>query len=607
MADKVIDYVTIYAKDVVAGKKESVCKAELAACKRHLADLKRKDLAWHPEIAEKHIRYAEMLKVYDDNEKQWKPLKLRGFQKFIIGSIFGWYKNGIRRYSEAYIQIARKNGKSFLNAFFCLDFATLAGIQNGQICCAGTVYANAAIVWNDLKKMISADSQLEEFFGVHDYRDSRSYIINKKNGSTIIPLAGGTEGKQGKDGMKILFASLDEYHNHETDEMYNVLHDSQVGLNNAAIIAITTAGKNLNSPCYQQYKYAKAVVTGAMEADNLFVYICEIDLPDSHKHPVEYEKELWNPQNWAMANPFLLYDDDYHVTKDAAKWQKFLAKGEKAKAVEGTVLNDFLIKHLNCWTTVGTTAYCDVTDLQQCTSTKTLEYFKGMNVKVYFGLDLSSKNDLASLSGVIPVQDNVEKMYIFSHSFMPKAQLEKRKRKDKLPYDRFIQLGNLTLTDNGGKNEFVLDTQFILEYARKLIEEYNFVPVYLGYDPMGISGVYSQLEEVFAGAELVEVGQYPKSMNDATRDFQGRVQGHEIEYDVKNELLTTSFNNAETVLTAKQLMIIDKKGGMAKHKIDAIDAVLNAYKCYLADDSAVSQAEADNDTADSWLALMEKL
>ena len=138
------DSTTEYARAVVEGRKEMACKAEVQACQRHLNDLTRTDIIWKPAEAEKHIRFAELLSYYDKNEKARKPVKLRGFERFIIGNIFGWYyPTGARRYSQAYIQVARKNGKTALSGMFCTDYAIISGIRRAQIYTAGTNYANA--------------------------------------------------------------------------------------------------------------------------------------------------------------------------------------------------------------------------------------------------------------------------------------------------------------------------------------------------------------------------------------------------------------------------------------------------------------------------------
>lgn len=593
--NKVIDYATEYALAVVSGKKEYACKAEIDACKRHLADLKRTDLDWRPDLAEKHISFAECLSIYIKNEKRFVPLKLRGFQKFVLCSIFGWYKDGIRRYTEAYIQIARKNGKSFLNSFLCLDYSTLSAIKDGQIYTAGTNYANASIVWSDTTKLIGADDRLAQYFIIKDYGDSRSKIINKKNSTKIVPLSGDTK----KDGFLPYLACVDEYHLHETDEMYNVLLDGQVGLNGSLLAVITTAGKSLNSPCYRQYKYAKSVLSGAITADNLFIYIAEIDLPDPHKNEVEYNKTLWNKKNWAQANPLLLYDDDYHVTKDPTKWKDFEDAGEKARREEGSILSNFLIKKLDVWTTVGSDAFVNMDDWAACGDAPVDIYGK----RCYIGLDLSSKNDLATYSVVFPPQEGINLPYIYSHSFLPKASLEKHIQRDKAPYDRWALAGLLSLTDCNGTNGYILDYKYIAEHLKNFIKENKLEVLMVGYDAMGIGGIMQDLDDI--PAEKVEIGQYPKSLNETCRYFQGLVAGRQVRYDKSNELLTWSMINAVSVVNSKKELLIDKQ--MQRNRIDPIDAVLDATKCLLLTYNKTTQAERDLQTIDDWLEIMEKL
>ena len=591
----VIDYATEYAKAVIAGKKEYACKAEIQACQRHLDDMKRTDLEWRPEEAYKHIRFAECLSIYIKNKKRFVPLQLRGFQKFILCSIFGWYQNGIRRYTETYIQIGRKNGKSFLNSFLCLDFATLSAIRDGQIYTAGTNYANASIVWSDCSKLIEADERLAEFFWIKDYSDSRSKIINRRNGTKIVPLSGDTK----KDGFLPYLACIDEYHLHETDEMYNVLLDGQVGLNGSLLAVITTAGKSLNSPCYRQYKYAKQVLANTLRADNLFVYIAEIDLPDPHKDEKGYNAALWDRKNWAMANPLLLYDDDYHVTADPTKWRDFEDIAQKAKREEGSTLSNFLIKKLDVWTTVGSDAYVNMDDWAACAT----ERMNIRGMKCYIGLDLSSKNDLASFSAVFPPQGDLNVPYIYSHSFLPKATLERHIQRDKAPYDRWALRGLISLTDCNGTNGYILDYKYIAEYVKAFIRDNDLSILMIGYDSMGIQGIMQDLDEI--PCMKIEIGQTPKSLNETCRHFQGTVSGRTCAYDRENELLSLSIVNAVSVINSKQELLIDKQ--QQRHRIDPIDSVLDAWKCMLLTSNEEAQQQKDAQTMDDWLDLMKLL
>ena len=437
---------------------------------------------------------------------------------------------------------------------------------------------------------------MEQYFLIKDYYDSRSKIINKRNGAKIVPLSGDTK----KDGFLPYLACVDEYHLHDDDSMYNVLLDGMVGLNGHLLSVITTAGSNLNGPCYRQYKYAKQVLAGTVQDDSLFVFICEIDLPDPHKDEKKYNETLWNRENWAQANPLLLYDDDFHVTKDPVKWKDFETIAERAKKENGSMLNNFIIKKLNCFSTVGSDSFVNVDDWSACGGPPVDITGK----KCFIGLDLSSKNDLASFSAVFPVQAGLNVPYIYSHSFLPEGTLEAHLMRDKgAPYDRWALRGLLSLTNCNGHNGFILDYKFIAEFLKTFIKENNLKVLALGYDSMGIQGIMQDLDEI--PCEKIEIGQYPKSMSEACRYFQGMVAGRAISYDKNNELLSWSVVNAVAVLNSKQEMLIDKK--FQRNRIDPVDAVLDAVKCLLIVDSETTQAEKDLQTVDDWLDLMKEL
>lgn len=82
-----------------------------------------------------------------------------------------------------------------------------------------------------------------------------------------------------------------------TNQMYKLMLDGQDMVENALTIAITTSGFNLNSPCYEQYQFAKKVLEGVVKKDSLFIYIAELDADD----------DIWDAHNWAKANPLKLF------------------------------------------------------------------------------------------------------------------------------------------------------------------------------------------------------------------------------------------------------------------------------------------------------------
>lgn len=577
-ANNPVDRVTEYAKSVISEGIE--CKALIQACERHLRDLENPNLEWRVDESEKYVRFAEKLKYYDDNKKKIMPLKLAGFQIFIIGSIFGWYRDNARRFSDAYIQIARKNGKSFLSAFFAIAFSFVCPVRDGEIYCAGTELENASFSWNEAKKFIEKEKALLKRYKIQEYRH---IIKNLKNGTIIKAISGNQEA----DGKKGILNIIDEYHLHETDAMYSVLRDGQQNLLGALSVVITTAGFNLNRDCYRQYKHAKNILSNAITQENLFVFIAEADLPDAHEEAEAYEKALWDRKKWRQANPLILNTDNLAI------WQKWQDKADEAKELGGSRLRDFIVKHLNCWRSVGGSPFVPADAFEKCGSDKKLSNFQGRECIV--GLDLSSKNDLASYCLLFPD----EKVYIYSHSFLPRASLARHIRSDKAPYDLWVHKKLMTLTDCGGNNGYILDYKFILEHLKSNIKEFGLKIKMICYDPMGASGIIADLEEICEN--LIEIGQYPKSMNDTVRNCQGVILGGGIEYDKENELLSWSIINAQVITDSKMQMIVDKKEN--KNRIDPVDAVLDAWKGYILDKPEVNAEE----TADTWLSLMSKL
>lgn len=86
------------------------------ACKRHLTDLETgadRGLYWHPAAAQFRIGFYPRFLRHSKGEWSRQPVELAPWQKFVIGSVFGWKRaDGTRRFRSVYEEIARKNGKA---------------------------------------------------------------------------------------------------------------------------------------------------------------------------------------------------------------------------------------------------------------------------------------------------------------------------------------------------------------------------------------------------------------------------------------------------------------------------------------------------------------
>ena len=565
MADRTTDY----AKLIVEGKK--ICgRSEYLACKRHLDDMSRKDFPYifDSAMAERHIELANKLTIGEGNSP--KKLKTRGFQNFIIGSIFGWRKKRSkeRRFREAYIQMARQNGKSFIAGEMCNDFATFSGYQYGRVFCTATKQDQANIVWDEIDKFIESDADLKELYKIRKYDRTITSLVT---GTTIKAIGRDTKSA---DGFRSILAVIDELHAHPNNQMYKLMLDGQVNVDNALTLAITTAGFNLNSFCYEHYQFCKKVLSGAIEKESLFIFIAELDEDD----------DIWEPKNWSKANPLLLWNEDNTINQTMLA--RMAEKAIDAKEKQGNDLINFLTKSLNRWVTYSGGAWLDAEKWRACACETKLENLRGR--ECYLGIDLSSGGDLTSIALVFPPLMGDDKIYVWSVSFMPELRVLEHEKTDDAPYRLWATSKQLILTS--GMYGIKTDYAKIISTLKELIAEYDLGVIGCGYDAHNIAGILAQLEEILP-CDLTEISQSARRLNDVTIDFKQSVEAGIIRYDKQNSLLTWSMVNA--ILNEPNSfgeVKIDKV--RQSNRIDPCDAILDAYKLYFEDkNNRVSEGE----------------
>jgi phage terminase len=561
------DHTTAYARTIVAGKK--VCgKAEYQACKRHLDDMADKAFPYIFDVdaAEYHIMLANQLTIGEGSES--RKLTTRGFQNFIIGSLFGWRKkrSHLRRFREGYIQLARQNGKSFLAGEMCNDYATFAGYQHGRIYCTATKQKQANIVWEEVAKFIRSDADLAELYKVREYDHTiRSLVTN----TTIEAIGRDTKSA---DGFRSIMAVVDEYHAHPTDQMYKLMLDGQIAVDNALTLAITTAGFNLNAPCYEQYQFCKKVLSGNVRKDSLFIFITEMDEDD----------DMWDPVNWAKANPLNLWNADDTLNDEMIA--RMAEKAIDAREKQGRDLVNFQTKTLNRWVEYTSGGLLDLAAWRKCAADTTLEEMRGR--QCYLGIDLSSGGDLTSIALIFPGDD--DDVYVWSHSYMPELRLAEHIRTDDAPYGVWKDAGLLTLTS--GIYGIKTDYKYIISDLSRIMNEYEIEVIGCGYDDHNAGAFLSDLEDVLS-CDLTLVKQSARSLNDATKDFQLSVKAGKVRYDRQNALLTWSMVNA--VISAPNSFGEIKIDKMTQtNRIDPCDAVMDAWAVYFhGHNNAVVDAE----------------
>ena len=547
-----VDRVTEYAQKVVNG--EIFCgRLHRLACERHLRDLNRQNTEkfpyhWDAESSERVLEYAETLTIGEGFEK--KQVKLMGFQIFDIGSRFGWlnFKNK-RRFRRSYKSVARQNGKTLENGIIGTYIAGFSKYKYGKLFTAATKKKQAKLAWDEMKKFIESDEDLQEYFEVKEY----CTLIKEKTTNCTIEALSKESGLD--DGSRAIFVSIDEYHQHKTNKVYKALYNGTKALSETLVSIITTRGDKINSPCHEMDTYCINILEGIAIAEDFFIDIFSLDPGD----------DIWDPKNLIKANPFLAANPDTLET--------LITDMQTAKDMGGSELRDFMVKSLNMWIRNTEDQFTSADKWRECGTDLTLEDMRGR--VCYAGLDLSSGGDLTTLHLEFPLEN--DEFFEYSHSFMPLGRLEEHIETDLAPYDVWENQGLITTT--GGSTEFKNDYSFIITFLKDLIENYDLVLKGIGYDPHNADTFLKDLE-IF-GVSLLEIRQSARFLNDGTEDIQLNIKSKKLKYGKENELLSWSVFNAKIVKNSFGEKKIDKEPNSKNKRIDPVDAMIDAHIAYM--------------------------
>lgn len=572
------DRCTEYALKVFEGKILKG-KTEILCCKRHIDDIEKSkndnfEFYFDVDVSERYIDIINTLNIAEG--ENIKRLKTRGFQNFIIGSLFGWKnkKTGANRYREAYIQMARQNGKSFISGAIINNFASFFNYKEGRIFCTATKQEQANIVFDEVSKFIRSDKFLNEMYKITEYNKTIKSLVT---GSVVKAVGRDTKSM---DGFRSILSVVDEYHAHPNNQMYKLVLDGQADVKSALTIAITTAGFSVGGVCHQQYLMCKKIVQGIVNKPSQFVFICELDEDD----------DIYEPKNWAKASPYRLWneDDSYNDIKIKVVKEKAVDAKEKG----GSELVNFLTKDLNMWVTNCGDTLLNYDNLLACECDMTIEDMK--DKECYLGIDLSSGGDLTSIAMLFPL-DNDE-VFIHHHSFMPINRVYEHETTDNVPYTVWNKNGLVTFTT--GAEGIKTDYKFIVSYLKELKEKYNIRFISCGYDPHNAGAFISDLD--FLGCDLIEIVQSARSLSDATIDFKLSVDAKKIKYNKNDELYKWCCSNAVTTKNSFGETKVDKTQAIGR--IDPIDATIDAWKLYFVKADVIKYNA--NEDIDEWEELM---
>lgn len=481
-----------YAEGVRDGRIVA-CKWVKLAVKRHLDDLAQsQENSEYPyrfatSLVERVCTFASKLR-HTKGKWMGQLITLEPWEIFILGCIFGWIgkEDKLRRFTEAYIETCRKNGKSLISAIIGLYMLCADGEKGGEVYSGATTLKQAMEVFKPAWFMAQRDKEFSSRFGLDTGGTQKNpgNIYRLQDGSKFEPVI----GKPG-DGASPSCGIVDEYHEHSSPDLLETLHTGMGAREQPLLIVITTAGVDTSVPCYDKHLEAKKILEKSTERENLFCIIFTIDEDDTYE----------NFDCWVKANPNLgvsIFEKNLR-----AKHEEALGSPAKRNAI--------LTKHLNIWQNAGE-AWMDMLKWNACcVPGMAINDFVGQ--ECYVGMDLANRIDIAALRILFKYKNGWAG---FGKYYLPADTV---KKKDNAHYKKWVSSGHITETE-GAVTDFL--------YIKKDIEEISktFKLKELAYDLKESSYFILDLsQEKWTYFPCVEVGQSPSIISEPMKAYEGLI------------------------------------------------------------------------------------
>lgn len=535
----------IYAQQVHSGD-ILTCEFVQLAVDRYYRDIDNAlDKGWYfdRKAAQRAICFIERLK---HTKGQWAGLrfKLEPWQQFIIWNIFGWkMADGTRRFRYAYVEIARKNGKTALSAGIGLYMLFADGESRPEVYSAATVKDQARICFSDAVEIVKA-TDLKNY--LTPYRNS---IVYELKGGMMKPLSSdyGTH-----DGLNPSCGIIDEFHAHKDSGMFDVIKSAFGARKQPLMFIITTAGFNKAGACYAYRDNVIKILRGINEDDTLFGIIYTMD-----------SNEEWdNPQMWIKSNPNLGVSLFPNYLEDQVNDAK-----NRPEAVRNV-----MTKNVNLWVDAEKTWILDDAWMK-CVGITEIEDLRGC--ECWGGLDLSNVSDITAFVLIFHENDKFQLLPFF---WIPEEKMLEKIRKENINYDLWVKAGFVKVTSGN-----VLDYDFVKADILQIVEIYDLQSS--AYDRWNSSQTIIDLQN--EGMECNPFGQGYGSMSAPSKEFEKLVLSEKIEHfgnPVLRWMLSSTLIKTDPAGNIKP----DKEKSV--QKIDGIVASIMALGEWM-----TAQAEDDND------------
>lgn len=525
-----------------------VGKLVLLAVERHYRDLQdghKRGLVFVPEHGWHIIRFIEQFFVHIKGAMAGRPILLDPWQKFWTAVLYGWRRtDGRRRFTRAYEEVARKNGKSTWKGPQGAYLWMMDGEPGAEVYAVASTREQAMTVFKPAfdnikrwaRKSPGIARNIRVFEGLNQERVTFAGVVGD---SIFKPIASNADAQDGFNPSAVLY---DELHAQDSREQWDVLESGFGARDQPLLSAITTAGFILDGICTEVRSYLISVLSGERQDDSFFGYVYTLDEGD----------DPFDERNWYKANPGLGLSKKLDYMRDMAR---------KAKALPSALAN-FLTKDLNRWVN-DAEGWIDLDVWDKGRAKFKPELLRGR--ECYGGLDLASTRDLTCFALVFPPLEPGGVWHLIVKTYCPRAKVDVS-IDDRANYPAWERGGWITVTEGD-----VTDYEPVKADILQAMQDYDLKE--LGFDRWNALQLANELQE--SDVPLVEIPQNTGGMYPGSKRLEELVYGKRLQHG-GNPVLRYAAGNVALLFDSNGNFRPDKKRSKQSGRIDPIVATVMA-------------------------------
>jgi phage terminase large subunit-like protein len=486
--------------------------------------------------------FAELL-VHTKGRWARSPFLLTPWQRRdIVVPLFGtveWSTEAqrwVRVYWLAWLEMARKNGKSELLAGFGLVLLCADDEEGAEIYGCACDRDQARKVFDVAERMVELSPVLSKRLRIFQ---QTKRIVDHKTGSYYEIVSSDAAGNLGHNPHGVLF---DEVLTQPSRELWDAFLTGWGTRDQALMVAATTAGDDPVGLCATEHDFCERVLRNPKLDPHRFVFM----------RNAPAEADWTKPATWRLANPALGSFLSRRVL--AAEAKAALAAPEKQKA--------FRQFRCNTWGLGGVTRWVPLAKWDESAGLVRREELVGR--PCYGGLDLAATTDLAALCLTFPDLSTEPSSYdSLWRLWAPEARRGSLNERTGNQADAWARDGFLAFTEGD-----VIDYKAILHDLDRDARDFDLIE--LAYDRWGMTQLSQDL--IDAGLVVVPISQGMASMSPPTKDWQGLILQRRYRHG-GNPAMRWMFDNIRVKSDSDGNVKLDR--GKSTDKIDgAVAAVM---------------------------------